>query len=195
MFSNGFPEKNIQDKYRKVLPLICKETYSNVSRGYIDAYNSENEYYVLSNGEKICFPYRMYYRDDDLIYSQLTDNDEKLIYNCIFSRSCDGNVREKHLKHILNFDFPEWCMPYVLRLSSEYVVEIVEQTYLLMKEKDNTDFQKFCIRNPLLFKRAYTRMVSYWNQFYREEYNRFDKYVGTKLFKECFCPDTNFEKL
>lgn len=195
MFSNGFPEKDMQNKYKKVVSLICKETYNNNSIGYADAYNSENEFYVLSNGEKICFPYRVYYCDDDLIYSQLTDDDEKLIYNCIFSRSCDGQVREKHLMRMLNSDFPEWCMPYVLRLSSEYVVEIIEQIYLLMKKKDNTAFQMFCIKNPSLLKRAYTRMTSYWNEFYREKYSKFDSYIGTKLFKECFCPNTNFEKL
>lgn len=195
MFSNGFPEKDIQNKYKKVVSLICKETYNNISRGYADGYNSENEFYVLSNGERISFPYRVYFRDDDLIYSQLTDDEEKLVYNCIFSRSCDGHIREKHLVRILNSDFPEWCMPYILRLSSEYVVEIVEQIYLLMKEKDNTAFQKFCNKNSSLLKRAHTRMTSYWSVFYREKYSSFDKYIGTRLFKECFSPNTNFEKL
>ena len=195
IFSNGFPEKDIQSKYRKVVSLICKETYNNVSVGYADGYNSQNEFYVLSNGERISFPYRVYFRDDDLIYSQLTDEEEKLIYNCIFSRSCDGKIREKHLVHILNSDFPEWCMPYILRLSSEYVVEIVEQIYLLIKERDNTAFQTFCVKNPSLLKRAYTRMTSYWNEFYREKHRSFDKYIGTRLFKECSCPNTNFEKL
>ena len=37
-------------------------------------------------------------------------------------------------------------------------------------------------------------MVSYWNCFHRDKCFRFKNYVGGKLFKECFCPNVNFEK-
>ena len=67
----------------------------------------------------------MYLEDDDALYTDITDIDEKLIFDCIFTRNCNGFLREKHLKNIIACDaIPEWCMPYILRLSSEYVVDI-----------------------------------------------------------------------
>lgn len=197
MFNNGFPEMILNDILKRILPLISYETYGDVFYGFADSNNSENEIYALSDGEEIRFPYRVYYLDDESIYSKITNDEERLVYDCIFSRSCNGYIREKHIIRILNSDYPEWCMPYILRLSSEYVVEIVERIYEIMKDKDNTAFQMFCHNNPVLLKRAYTRMVSYWNEFYRyrKRYCKFDSYVGTKLFKECFCPNNNFEKI
>lgn len=195
MFQNGFPSAIIQDEYQKVLPLIGTEQYGRVTVGFSHAYNSESEHYILASGETVFFPYRIYYRDNDLCFSQIADVKSKLVYDCMFTRSCDGFVREKHLKQILSSDYPEWCMPYILRLASEYVYEIIEDIYESMKSQDNSAFQTFCRNNPVLLKRAYTRMTSYWNEFYRSDYYRFSNYIGAKLFREYFCPYTNFEKL
>ena len=195
MFQNGFPKAIIQNEYRSVLPLIESKQFGRVTTGFCHAYNSENERYLLSSGETVYFPYRIYYRDNELRYSQIADPNAKLVFDCIYTRSDDGFVREKHLKQILSANYPEWCMPYILRLASEYVCEIVAEIYESMKAQDNSAFQSFCNNNPVLLKRAYTRMVSYWNEFYRCDYYRFSNYVGTKLFRECFSPNTNFEKL
>lgn len=53
----------------------------------------------MLDGSSVTFPYRVYYIDDENIYNKLTSREEKLIYDCIFSRSCNGYVREKHLKN------------------------------------------------------------------------------------------------
>ncbi len=115
-----------------------------------------------------------------------TTPNERLIYHCIFTRSCDGHVREKHLRAIMTEDYPEWCMPYILKLSSEYVVEILEVIYEFMYGKDNALFQVFCQNNPYLFRYYHSRMISYWNEFYRDRCYRYHNYVGYKLYKECF---------
>ena len=190
-----FPEE-IGDKYKELLPSITDKLPDEfLSVAYADGYDSDNEYYSLSDGTSICFKYRIYFCDDEMFYSSIENHTEKLIYDCVFTRSNCGYTREKHLKRILATDFPEWCMPYILRLSSEYVVEIVECIYKNLITRDNTKFNLFCRNNPRMLKRAYTRMVSYWNEFYRDDYSNFDDYVGTKLFKECLSPHTNFEKL
>ena len=124
MFEQGFPLE-LRSVLHKVLGLISTQTYNNVSIGYSEGHN--NEEYVLLDGSSVTFPYRIYYIDDENIYKKLDNREEKLIYDCIFSRSCDGYVREKHLKNLLIDDMPEWCMPYVLKLSSEYVKEIVDE--------------------------------------------------------------------
>lgn len=183
MLEQGFPQ-GLQNKVYNVLGKMCKQTYNNISHGFSDA--CTNEEYLLLDGSTVTIPARVYFIDDEKVYDELEDTEEKLIYSCIFSRSCDGYVRQKHLRNILCYDFPLWCMPYILKLSSEYVVEIAYDIYECMKARDNTLFQAFCENNPYMFRRSYTRMVSYWNEYYRQECYRFHNYVGYKLYKECF---------
>ena len=126
----------------------------------------------------------MYFIDDEKIYNELEDKEEQFIYSCIYTRSCDGYVRQRHMRKIMENDFPQWCMPYILKLSSEYVVEIVDDIYKYMKVRDNTSFQLFCKNNPHIFRNSYSRMVSYWNEFYRCRCYKFHNYVGYRLYKD-----------
>lgn len=192
MFEQGFSNE-LQRNVHNVLSVVSTQTYNNISKGYTD--ESNNEQYVLLDGSTITFPYRIYFMDDEIGYSELQDHEDKLIYDCIFTRSCDGFVRQKHLKNLLVEDMPEWCMPYILKLSSEYVKEIVADIYNFMKDRDNSLFQAFCAINPYLFRYAYSRMTSYWNEFYRNDCYRFHDYVGYKLYKQCFGYSRRFDKL
>ena len=183
MFEVGFPPE-LQDKVHKVLGKMSLRTYNNISSGVSEG--CVNEEYTLLDGSAISFPYRIYFIDDDVIYNRLEDKEEQLIYSCIYTRSCDGYVRQKHLRKIMENGFPQWCMPYILKLSSEYVVEIIEDIYEYMKVRDNTSFQMFCENNPYTFRYSYSRMTSYWNEFYRCECYKFHNYVGYRLYKKCF---------
>lgn len=147
------------------------------------------------DGSTISFPYRLYFIDDENVYNELSSKEEKCIYDCIFTRSCDGYVRQKHLKNLLIDDMPEWCMPYILKLSSEYVEEIICDIYDFMKSRDNNLFQVFCAKNPYMFRYDYSRMTSYWNEFYREKCYIFHNYVGYKLYKECFGYSRRFDNM
>lgn len=86
-------------------------------------------------------------------------------------------------------------MPYILKLSAEYVVEILDDIYKGLRTRDNTQFRAFCANNPYMFRRFYTRMVSYWNEFYRQDCYRFHDYVGYRLYKECFGYNRKYERI
>ena len=176
-----------------MLAVMSEDTYNGVSFRVSEG-NSENEVYVLSDGTRISFPDRVYCLDDDDVYLGLSDIG-KLIYDCIYTRHCDGRVREKHIRNILAVDYPEWCFPYIMKLSSEYVVEITSVIYDALKERENIDLWLFSKNNPKMLQRAYRRMVSYWNEFYRKDCPKFENYVGRKLFWECLAVRTNFEKI
>ena len=193
MFTDGFPS-SLNDEYKTVISVISRNTVNDVSIGIAEGYNSENAWYNLADKTTIRFPYRMYFVDEDSAYEGLSTT-EKLIYDCIYTRNCDGYVRQTHLLNILNSNFPEWCMPYILRLSSEYVVEILVLIYNSVTDKNEQMIHDFCFNNPRLMKRSYQRMVSYWNEYYKEQSPRFNEYIGKKLYHECFMPNTNFEKL
>ena len=185
-FDNGFPER-LKTEYARVISIIVEGTDS-VTDKITDAYNSDKEIYLLSDGKQIKFPYRIYCQDDEHAYSLFGDN-EKLIYDCIFTRSNDGYVREKHIENILGTEIPEWCLPYILRSSADYVLDIVNTIYEHLKHRDNSLFQAFCRNNPKILQTNYRRMSTYWNEYYRSDYPEFSTYIGQKLFLECFSTD------
>lgn len=52
------------------------------------------------------FPYGIFFEDDARACGSLGDI-EKAIYDCMFSRHCDGHVREKHLRRLLSIEMQE----------------------------------------------------------------------------------------
>jgi hypothetical protein len=181
-FANGFPD-SLRDEYTNVISVIT-EGVDNLTYKIVDGYNSEHEIYVLSDGTQIKFPYRIYLQQDDVAYSKL-NYDERLIYNCIFTRSDNGHIREENIRILLAKDIPEWCFPYIVRLSSDYVLEIVSEVYKGLKQHDNRLLQEFCRNNPGIMQTAYRRMYSYWNEYYRRDFPKINTYIGWRLFSEC----------
>ncbi|WP_162921657.1 hypothetical protein [Listeria costaricensis] len=108
--------------------------------------------------------------------------------HAIFSRSYDGFVRQKHLHVLTTTDFPEWAraIPYIVKICDEYVVEILQMVYQDWARRDTTLLKKFCATSQSVCYRSYQRMVSYWNEYYRNDCFKFQKYVGRKLFMEYF---------
>lgn len=140
--------------------------------------------FIVSDNEKVQVPYRLLI--DEVPEIKSLSLVQKMILHCIYSRSTNGYVRENHINAILQEDLPNWAMPFILKISDEYVVEILELTYNSLKEKDNSKIQDFCQINKSYLKYAYARMISYWNCYYRKEYKNLNKYIGKKLFDECF---------
>ena len=187
MFINGFPDE-LKNDVSRVMSLIPHSTYNNVSIG-----TSEEHIDCFLNGNLITFPYRMYFIDvvDD-IYSKL-DIKQKMILHCVYSRSCDGFVRQKHIQSLISMDYKDWAIPYIVKVCDEYVVEILEIIYDMLKEHDTQLFKSFCKNNVDSFRKSYARMISYWNEFYRDRCYHFHQYVGRKLFRECFGYTRAFE--
>jgi hypothetical protein len=188
MFSYGFPNE-LQDDVSKVVSLMPHTTCSNVSIG---ASEQHIDYYL--EGNIITFPYRIYFidvADDD--YSKL-DITQTMILHCIYSRSCDGFVRQKHIQSLILMDYKDWTIPYIVKVCDEYVFEILESIYSVLKEHDTQSFKNFCKDNVDSFRISYARMISYWNEFYRYRYREFHKYVGRQLFRECFGYSRSYEK-
>jgi hypothetical protein len=186
---NAFPIE-LNHEVSMVLSHISKKTYNNINVGESESYCTYN----LLNGESVSFPYRIYYLDEyDSLASAMTF-EQKMIYHCIFSRSCDGFVREKHIKEILKSNYPDWVMPYILKVSDEYVVQILESIYSEMILSDNRRIKEFCLINLQSFLYSHDRMISYWNEFYRNDFYYYKNYIGKKLFSDCFGYTRSMEK-
>lgn len=165
-----------------VLSLISNNTENHL---FADA-SEECFTYRLLDGQIISFPSRIYYQDEFEILSPRLSFEQKMIYHCIFSRHCDGFVREKHIQYILCEDYPDWVLPYILKVSDEYVYEILEDIYGELKNRDNEKIKAFCQKNIQSFLKSHDRMISYWNEYYRCNFPCCKNYIGEKLFSDCF---------
>lgn len=180
MFHNGFPN-DLKDDVTKVIGLIADKTYNNLT---IDVSQDFIQYHQYNR--VIRFPYRIYYVDNSDEVTEYLSEQQKMILHCIYSRSCEGFVRQKHLRSLLLMDYEDWAIPYIVKICDEYVMEILEMTYEILKDQDTEKIKNFCSENKETFCKSYNRMISYWNEYYRHEYTNFHCYVGRKLFRECF---------
>ncbi|SES44591.1 hypothetical protein [Psychrobacillus sp. OK032] len=188
MFQDGFPIY-LRDDVTTAVGMIPQKTYNNVT---IDV--SEDTIQYFQDNAVIRFPYRIYYIDSsDEVIDNLSPR-QKMILHCIYSRSCDGFVRQMHIYSLLQMDYEDWAIPYIVKICDEYVVEILEMTYDILKEQDTVRIKRFCLENIVPFCKSYNRMISYWNEYYRYRYNNFHKYIGRKLFRDCFGYSKSMER-
>ncbi|WP_226665188.1 hypothetical protein [Metabacillus litoralis] len=171
----------MKDDVNKINKLISQKAYNNITIG-----ESEEIVEYFQDNNVIKFPYRIYYIDNSDEFIDSLNDQEKMIVHCIYSRSCDGFVRQKHMNSLLLMDYEDWVIAYIVKICDEYVLEIVEMTYEILKEQNTERIKKFCHQNHLSFCKSYNRMISYWNEYYRYKNNNFQQYIGRKLFKDCF---------
>ncbi|MEG0366323.1 MAG: hypothetical protein RR585_05780 [Coprobacillus sp.] len=186
---NSFPME-LRNDVSIVLSLMSKQTYNNIEIGE----TKDCCTYILLDQQEVTFPYRIYYLDKHEMCDTSLTFEQKMIYHCIFSRSCDGFIREKHIKAILEEDYPDWTIPYILKISDEYVIEILESVYNELKNRDTEKIKVFCRVNLQVFLSSHDRMISYWNEYYRNQCYLYKNYVGKKLFVEYFGYTKSMEK-
>ena len=188
MFYNAFPS-DLAENLVKVIETIPQNTFNNAPV----ATNDNMIEYIIGN-HVVAIPYRMYLLDiSDTEYEKLNQIQQQMLC-CIYTRSFNGYVREKYLRKLLDIPFEQWAIPFIVKLCDEYVLELLEIIYDKLKERDNTDIQSFCLKNKGMIRKSYSRMISYWNEYYRGYETDFGKYIGRKLFRECLGYDRTFER-
>ncbi|QVK21112.1 hypothetical protein KHQ82_01930 [Mycoplasmatota bacterium] len=171
---------------------------------------------VYINNEKITIPYRVYNRvkreawlqqfeairaegkrsNSPYPHNEVFDrnNSTKLtpiqqaIYYCILTRHSSGYVREDSIRNLFKGDCNHsWVAPFIIRLLGEYVVEIVE----IIKENigviDKRLYLDFISDNKVFFNTTQSRVMSYWNEYYRKKHSGsnflWEEYVGNEILR------------
>lgn len=186
----AFPE-SLHDDVDFVINVIEKEL--SVSERIDYNPRTPSRVFTLLSDEKVSIPYRIWL-DENADDIALTPTQQKILH-CIYSRSTDGYVREKHIRAILESDIPFWAFPFVLKLCDEYVCEILSSIYDCLRGRDNSDIQAFCQMNLSYFLYSHARMISYWDYFYRDRCYKYKDYIGKKLYHECFGYSRKLEKM
>jgi hypothetical protein len=91
-----------------------------------------------------------------------------------------GFVRQLHLARIVRLSH-NWIPPFVVQLSGEYVVEILNVIYQSLAELDKSVYGEFLRNNPTFLGLVGQRIASYWDCYYRNE--RQEEYVGFRILK------------
>lgn len=107
---------------------------------------------------------------------------QRQLAQCIRTRSTDGFVRQEALKDVLPINAP-WSVPFVVALIGEYVVEIIDDIYAALPQFNLDVVAQFIRDNPSFYLLTRQRVASYWDCYYRWQFQRND-YVGFKLLRE-----------
>jgi len=135
---------------------------------------------VSCDGETLQIPVRIYRPViSDAAFASLPPI-EQSIAACWFTRHHDGHVRERFLRALPVFDC-SWVIAYVVALCGEYVVEVVSYIWEHRSLFDRAVLGRWLRENQIFYSRTRSRIVSYWNCYYRSSSPSFETYVGSQL--------------
>lgn len=133
---------------------------------------------VVCDGAVIQIPHRIYRPVISESQFASLHRVEQSIAACWFTRHHDGHVRERFLRALPTFDSSS-VIAYVVALCSEYVVELLDYIWERRSLFDVSALGCWLRDNPQFYSRARSRVVSYWNCYYRTA--PFRSYVGGQL--------------
>jgi len=97
---------------------------------------------------------------------------------CLLTRHHDGLIREKHLTRIIAVN-ATWVPPFVVQLLGEYVIEIIRIIENNLGVLDKSLYGGFLRLNPDFWALTRSRVVSYWDCYYRS--HRKETYPGFRV--------------
>ena len=142
---------------------------------------------VLCAGDRLTIPGRIYCRVPDQLELTLLSNIEQFIVASWFTRHNDGYVRERFLRLLPVYD-QAWVIAYIVALCGEYVIQILRAIWERRNLFDPVVLGQWLRDNQPFYDQTRSRIISYWNCYYRKSFPRFTDYVGSHIlafFDEC----------
>ncbi|MDB5267882.1 MAG: hypothetical protein JWP58_922 [Hymenobacter sp.] len=135
---------------------------------------------VELGNELLIFPYRLYFNEPDAESENKLSELQKTILNCIYLRHHDGYLRQRRLEKLINKN-QDWVTPFKLQLLGEYVFEILEVLDKHINDESIASYIKIMSENPKYWQQTESRMISYWNEYYRWRFPNIRKYLGRQI--------------
>lgn len=171
---SAFPTKMKKD-VEKVLEILYDKDF------HLNLYN---EYKIIIEREEITIPYRIYFKEPLIEEENKLTEIQKVILNCLYSRHSNGYIRQNRLELLKEYN-QNFVIPYKFQLLGEYVKELLEALYDQINENSIEEYFKFMKENKEYTIKTKSRMVSYWNVYYRfETNNKLNNYIGKKIFNK-----------
>lgn len=134
------------------------------------------------NGEARTAPYRIYNQPPRDRSLRRLDATGQLMARCLLSRHNDGYVRQAALEPLLVAPEP-WIVPFVLRLTGEYVLEITELICSALSRNVAATYGEFIAANPSFVVAMTAKATSYWNCYHRFQYPQRMDYPGLRALR------------
>ena len=179
----AFPE-NLEKEVENVINILPLENHqAKLANG--ESYEMENlihssEYEVLLNSEKLIIPYRLYFDEPEEDKEKGLSKIETEILHCIYLRHHNGYLREARLKKLMNSK-NDFVIPFTIQLLGEYVFEIIKTLDRHLNEANLRLYQKLMEENPRYWLKTESRMISYWDAYYRKKSPKLEEYLGYEL--------------
>jgi hypothetical protein len=130
--------------------------------------------------ELLAIPYRLYFNEPDNEKESKLTSTQKIILNCIYLRHHDGYLRQERLEKLVDkTDY--WVTPFTLQLLGEYVFEILQVLDKHINDKTIDNYEQFVNENPKNWQQTESRMISYWNEYYRSQFPKLKDYLGYQI--------------
>lgn len=149
----------------------------------IDKLIHPNKQPVVLDGKLLEVPCRVYFNEPQAKIEQRLTTLQKIILNCIYLRHHNGFVRQRRLELLLNSE-DYFVIPYTFQLLGEYVIEILEVLDRHINEKTFDNYAKFINENRKYYKQTESRMISYWNEYYRQQFPKLKSYIGKQIIEK-----------
>lgn len=144
-----------------------------------DSYPIDTDAFYLEQNQKVQVPVRIY--TGPYIDKSFSDA-EKLIYDCIYSRSTDGHAREAAIKGLDSAkSIPFWAMPYLYISLSDYAIQV--SSIIALDDEIVADLRKLSRLNPEQYRLLEARATSYWNAYYREKFRK-EEYPALEIINK-----------
>ena len=134
---------------------------------------------VILSGESLVIPKRVYFGKYNP--KSLTSREELMLY-CLYLSHHNGYFREQYLQEVLQSK-EDFVLPYVALLMGDYVYEILEVLAKKLPKEMKGRLKSFLAENPQLKRRIESRIVSYWDCYYKGACPDLKQYIGYQLFK------------
>lgn len=135
---------------------------------------------VQIDNEFLIIPDRIYFNEPDNEKEYKLTDIQKTILNCIYLRHHDGYLRQRRLENLLDKN-EYWMLPFTFHLLGEYVYEILQVLDKHITDKSIENYIKFVNENPKYWQLTKSRMISYWNEYYRQQFPKLKDYPGRHI--------------
>ena len=126
-----------------------------------------NSYVAYIGNYKITVP--------DRVYSKWHFKMSKSAALCYKSRYHNGYVREKAIRELLKSEPTLKEIPYILLALADYVIEISELP-ITCSSQTKKRMKQFAKANPEFVNLIEAKAISYWNEYYRNQYVKYSNY-------------------
>jgi hypothetical protein len=162
----------MEEQVRKVIRILSIEKSGCIHAG---------SFSLQFHGEKLEFPYRVYFNEPRNTLEKDLTEEEKVILDCIFLLHHNGHIRQRRLERLIDKN-QAYIIPFTFQLLGEYVKEILTVLDDHVNENTLKEYLLFIAENKKYFSHMESRMISYWNMYYRKDCPKIKRYIGQRIF-------------